>query len=398
MAKNQQAATPKSQVLTTGDKALIFLSFIPIVNSIALFHMNNRTLNKKWKRNAWIFLFMNIVFFITFFITDFAAEVNYVNVPDEPIGKPDSTLVVAPDVPTYGNEPNVYDYIPEAEAGDILNGKFKDDSRYAEYKAAHDKWEEEEEAYKKSDQYKKDYAEYEKEYKEYEKKQAEYDKAVAEYESTSEYKAYKEADDKNDRIQSIVAGISAGLFMAWVIVNPVAFCYVVSQKRKYEYLLRQDGKKDAAMSRLAGNGFAQQAAPQTFTQPQPQQAPPANYGQPQGYAQPQPQQQMNFTQPAPQQQYQQPPVQQAAPQGALDINSATEDEIAALPGLTIIDARRAVAYRNENGGFANTDAFFEAISAKPHIMVKIQPMITASAPQPKPTNEPSGSGRRMIDL
>ncbi|MBR1530888.1 MAG: helix-hairpin-helix domain-containing protein, partial [Eubacterium sp.] len=83
--------------------------------------------------------------------------------------------------------------------------------------------------------------------------------------------------------------------------------------------------------------------------------------------------------------------------GLIDLNSATEDEIAALPGLTIVDAKRAISYRDEHNGFANTDDFFNAISAKPHIMVKIEPMVTVIAQQVQKPQEPAG-GRRMIDL
>ena len=55
-----------------------------------------------------------------------------------------------------------------------------------------------------------------------------------------------------------------------------------------------------------------------------------------------------------------------------NVNTITEEEIASLPGLTVVDAKRAIQYRKEHNGFKNVDEFFDAINIKPHIMVKIQ--------------------------
>ena len=62
----------------------------------------------------------------------------------------------------------------------------------------------------------------------------------------------------------------------------------------------------------------------------------------------------------------------------IDINTATEEEIAAIKGLTLIDAKKAVAYRTEHGGFRNTDEFFDAIGAKPHIIAHLDGVVFAS--------------------
>lgn len=56
----------------------------------------------------------------------------------------------------------------------------------------------------------------------------------------------------------------------------------------------------------------------------------------------------------------------------LDINTATEEQFASLTGLTIVDAKKAVAYRNNKGSFNSIDEFFNCIKAKPHIIVKLQ--------------------------
>ena len=390
MANNKTPGSPKAKVLTKGDNILMALSFLPIVNSVALFNMNNKAPYKKWKRNAWIFLFANILLFISFFTFDFVSELNFVNVPNEPVGRPDSTLIVEPKEPTYGESPDLNDYIPDYDPIDLINKKYDNDSRYLEYKEAKEKYDKELEEYKNSDEYKKAYAEYKEAYKQYEKEKIEFDKAVEKYESTPAYKAYQEAEDRNDRIQAVFGGIAAGLFMAWVIVNPVAGCYVISQRRRYILMITQDGNRDAVMSKLGKKPVQQHSQPadrlqdadfpaappvQTTAQPSVQNAPAAPQAQPAA-------------------------VQQSSSEGALDINSATEEQLSSLPGLTIIDARRAITYRDENGGFKTTDEFFTAISAKPHIMVRVEPLVTVSEVQPAQQSKPheqSGS-RRTIDL
>lgn len=60
----------------------------------------------------------------------------------------------------------------------------------------------------------------------------------------------------------------------------------------------------------------------------------------------------------------------------LDINSATEEDFAGLRGLTIIDAKKAVSFREEHKGFKNIDQFFDCVKAKPHIIVSLENSLT----------------------
>lgn len=78
----------------------------------------------------------------------------------------------------------------------------------------------------------------------------------------------------------------------------------------------------------------------------------------------------------------------------ININTATELQITTLPGLTIIDAKKAIAYRDQNGKFASTDEFFDVIGAKPHIIVKISELIYVEGGPSKTVQ----SVKRHIDL
>lgn len=81
-----------------------------------------------------------------------------------------------------------------------------------------------------------------------------------------------------------------------------------------------------------------------------------------------------------------------------DINSADEDVLSALKGITIIDAKKAIAYREEHGGFSNTDEFFACINAKPHIIAAIEGQLTVGDYKTEKTNQPESNGKRQLDL
>lgn len=62
--------------------------------------------------------------------------------------------------------------------------------------------------------------------------------------------------------------------------------------------------------------------------------------------------------------------------GILNVNSATEAEIEALPLVNIVDAKKIISYRSTNGEFKDIDEFFAAFNAKPHVIVKLQDLVT----------------------
>lgn len=81
-----------------------------------------------------------------------------------------------------------------------------------------------------------------------------------------------------------------------------------------------------------------------------------------------------------------------------DINSADEDALSTLKGITIIDAKKAIAYREEHGGFNNTGEFFACINAKPHIIAAIEEQLTVGDYKTKKTSRSENNGKRQLDL
>ena len=60
----------------------------------------------------------------------------------------------------------------------------------------------------------------------------------------------------------------------------------------------------------------------------------------------------------------------------VDINSADEKEIAKLPGISIILAKRIIKYRELNNGFKNAEEFYREFKIKPHFQKKLEPQIS----------------------
>lgn len=82
----------------------------------------------------------------------------------------------------------------------------------------------------------------------------------------------------------------------------------------------------------------------------------------------------------------------------IDINSASEDELSTLHGLTIVDAKKAISYRDEHNGFNNMDEFFNCINAKPHIIVALEKQLTVGEYRVVKPSKTDNPGKRMLDL
>lgn len=82
----------------------------------------------------------------------------------------------------------------------------------------------------------------------------------------------------------------------------------------------------------------------------------------------------------------------------IDINSASEEELSALQGLTVVDAKKAISYRSENNGFNSIDEFFTCINAKPHIIVTLEKQLIVGEYKFSKTEKADNSGKRMLDL
>ena len=67
----------------------------------------------------------------------------------------------------------------------------------------------------------------------------------------------------------------------------------------------------------------------------------------------------------------QPAVQQVAPEEKLNVNSCTEEELCALPGISIVEAKKMTALRESRGDFDTVEAFIVAVGIKPHVAARI---------------------------
>ena len=82
----------------------------------------------------------------------------------------------------------------------------------------------------------------------------------------------------------------------------------------------------------------------------------------------------------------------------IDINSASEDELSSLQGLTIVDAKKVISYRDEHNGFNDMDEFFNCINAKPHIIVALEKQLTVGEYKAVTPSKTDNSSKRMLDL
>ena len=64
-----------------------------------------------------------------------------------------------------------------------------------------------------------------------------------------------------------------------------------------------------------------------------------------------------------------------ATQVAINVNTCTEEELASLPGVSVVKAKKAVDYRNQNGGFVSVDEFLAVIAVQLHFQKQIEGMV-----------------------
>ncbi len=80
----------------------------------------------------------------------------------------------------------------------------------------------------------------------------------------------------------------------------------------------------------------------------------------------------------------------------IDVNNATASEIAILPGINIVMAKKIVEYRDANGLFKNDEEFLKVANVKEHFVSKIKTMIKfGSKPSPKDDDNDEG---RIVDF
>jgi competence ComEA-like helix-hairpin-helix protein len=81
----------------------------------------------------------------------------------------------------------------------------------------------------------------------------------------------------------------------------------------------------------------------------------------------------------------------------IDVNTATASEIAILPGINIVGAKKIVEYRDLNGLFKSADDFFAVANVKDHFVHKIRPMIVVGK-SVQMVDEDDYSEGRIVDF
>lgn len=79
----------------------------------------------------------------------------------------------------------------------------------------------------------------------------------------------------------------------------------------------------------------------------------------------------------------------------VDLNSSSERELATLPGIGLIRAKRAVNVRGTKGGFRSVEDFGEALNLRSDVVERIRPLVYVSPPQQ--TQRPNSSPGRIVD-
>ncbi|MBR3439204.1 MAG: helix-hairpin-helix domain-containing protein [Clostridia bacterium] len=60
----------------------------------------------------------------------------------------------------------------------------------------------------------------------------------------------------------------------------------------------------------------------------------------------------------------------------IDINNCSEEELSKLPGVSLSLAKKAIQYRNKNGGYNSADELFQLLELKPHFVAQLRDYIT----------------------
>lgn len=85
----------------------------------------------------------------------------------------------------------------------------------------------------------------------------------------------------------------------------------------------------------------------------------------------------------------------AEPVKKLNVNSCTEEQLCALPGIGIVEAKKMMALREKNGDFSSVEAFIVAVGIKPHVAVHI---VDAVCAEPTEVWNSGKKGVRILDI
>lgn len=81
----------------------------------------------------------------------------------------------------------------------------------------------------------------------------------------------------------------------------------------------------------------------------------------------------------------------------INVNSATAGELAMLPGINIVKAKKIIEYRDKNGLFKDINEFIDCADLKEHFVSKIKDMIKVESPSDNKPDDDNYEGR-VVDF
>jgi hypothetical protein len=135
-----------------------------------------------------------------------------------------------------------------------------------------------------------------------------------------------------------------------------------------------------------GQRMSDAAPPEQARVPQPSRSPPAPSPPPRSV---QPEQSVGAKPPT-------VPAAAAAP--VIDLNHAAEQEIAGLPGIGPILAKRVIQLRQAEGGFSSVDELAQLLNLKPHVLEQLRPRVMLGQRARTEADQGTKRGGRVVDF
>lgn len=82
----------------------------------------------------------------------------------------------------------------------------------------------------------------------------------------------------------------------------------------------------------------------------------------------------------------------------IDINTCSVEELAKLPGVSLVLAKKAINYRHANNGFTSISEFYRIVELKPHFIAQIDDTIICKKNKKEATSINVSSVGRQLDL
>ncbi|MBO1515414.1 ComEA family DNA-binding protein [Metabacillus bambusae] len=82
----------------------------------------------------------------------------------------------------------------------------------------------------------------------------------------------------------------------------------------------------------------------------------------------------------------------------VDINTSSEEEIASIPSIGAILAKKVMTIREQKGGFSSIDDFAELLQLKPHVRERIKPYVEFSKLENQVSKNSEEKSGRIVDF